>query len=365
MITTLIFAVLAQTQSVQFAEVLDLDGDGIIHPMEAADAIEMLYEEQGVGLPVNEVDSLVQEVQLYKVEDAEFFIKDFDENGDGLIQLDEVPAELLQLVKYADLNHDSVISVQEVIQVNPDSVEVFAQMEIDEIFLDLDTNEDGVIEMDILIEDDPDFAKLVENFDANNDSAISRNEMVDGFAVLDASASFEVEDDVSYMHGTIDESTPFRIMELVYYHPEVKTIIMVDVPGSVDDDSSLRASRIVRNHGLNTHVPSDGEVASGGTDFFQAGVSRTCEKGAKFGVHSWSEFGAEGTDYPRDDEVHQMYLDYCDEMGIPQSFYWYTLDAASADDIHYMTDSELSTFSMLTAPILLPSAEPEALPAVN
>ena len=153
------------------------------------------------------------------------------------------------------------------------------------------------------------------------------------------------------MRGTIDESTPFRVLELVYYHPEVKTIVMIDVPGSVDDDSSLRASRIVRAHGLNTHVPSDGEVASGGTDFFQAGVTRTCEEGALFGVHSWAEFGAEGTDYPRNDEVHLMYLDYCDEMGIPQSFYWFTLDVAPAADIHYMTENELKQYNMLTVPI--------------
>ena len=67
-------------------------------------------------------------------------------------------------------------------------------------------------------------------------------------------------------------------------------------------------------------------------------------------VHSWAEFGAEGTDYPRDSEEHVMYLDYCDEMGIPQSFYWYTLEAASAEDIHYMTSDELVEFRMLTIP---------------
>jgi hypothetical protein len=176
--------------------------------------------------------------------------------------------------------------------------------------------------------------------------------MVAGFALLDASASFDISGDTALMRGTIDESTPFRVMELVYYHPEVKTIVMTDVPGSVDDDSSLRASRIVRSHGLNTHVPSDGEVASGGTDFFQAGVQRTCGKGALFGVHSWAEFGAEGTDYPKYDEVHDMYLDYCAEMGIPESFYWFTLESASAADIHYMTESELHEFKMLTHPII-------------
>jgi hypothetical protein len=154
------------------------------------------------------------------------------------------------------------------------------------------------------------------------------------------------------MNGTIGASTPFRVMELVFYHPEVETIVMVNVPGSLDDDSSLRASQIVRAHKLNTHLRSDGEVASGGTDFFQAGVNRTCERGAKFGIHSWSEFGAEGSDYPRDSEEHQMYLDYCDEMGIPQAFYWYTLEVATADEIYWMTEEELDEYNMITSPII-------------
>jgi hypothetical protein len=46
-----------------------------------------------------------------------------------------------------------------------------------------------------------------------------------------------------------------------------------------------------------------------------------------------------------------MYLNYYDEMGIPQSFYWYTLEAASAEDIHWMTESELEQYNMLTSPI--------------
>ena len=241
---------------------------------------------------------------------------------------------------------------QELLQVNPDSIEVFAQVEIDEIFSDLDKNKDGLIELELFVQDDPEFAEMVLPFDTNKDLRISLDEMVEGFALLDASVSFEIMGSTALMHGLIDVSTPFRVMELVHCHPEVKTIVMVDVPGSVDDDSMMRASRIVRMHGLNTHVPSNGEVASGGTDFFQAGVKRTCERGAKFGIHSWSEFGAEGSDYPRDSEEHKMYLDYYDEMGIPQSFYWYTLKVATANDIYWMTEEELSKYNIVTSPII-------------
>ena len=352
MYITLLSIVLSQSPSLQFAELLDVDGDGLIHPMEAADALQMILAEEGLeALPVGNVDELVDDYRAYYREEAEYFIEDFDENGDGILVLSELPVDLIPFARYSDLDNDGTITVDELLVVNPDSDEVFALVEIDEIYENLDENKDGMIEMEVFVDDDEEFAELVLSFDTNNDKKISREEMISGFAILDAPASFDIEGNNAIMRGTIGVSTPFRVMELVFYHPEVKTIVMTDVPGSVDDDSSLRASRMVREHGLNTHVPSDGEVASGGTDFFQAGVERTCGKGAKFGVHSWSEFGAEGTDYPRDDEVHEMYLDYCDEMGIPRSFYWYPLEVAPAAEIHYMTEDELARYNMLMAPI--------------
>ena len=51
---------------------------------------------------------------------------------------------------------------------------------------------------------------------------------------------------------------------------------------------------MVRNRGIATHLPADGEIASGGVDFFLAGVKRTAEAGAKIGVHSWADDDYEG-----------------------------------------------------------------------
>ncbi|MFT5205465.1 MAG: Ca2+-binding EF-hand superfamily protein [Phycisphaerales bacterium] len=262
MLTTFILLAMAQTSSVDFAKVLDIDGDGVIHPMEAADAMQMFYDETGEGMPIADVDQIIEDYQIYCLEEAEFFIEDFDEDSDGIVQYSEIPDQYLAFAKYADINKDSKITLQELLQVDPNSVEVFAQVEIDGIFLDLDENNDDQIEIEAFVEDNIEFAELVLPFDTNKDKRISRDEMVAGFALLDASASFDISGDTALMRGTIDESTPFRVMELVYYHPEVKTIVMTDVRGSVDDDSSLRASRIVRSHGLNTHVPSDGEIES-------------------------------------------------------------------------------------------------------
>ena len=35
-------------------------------------------------------------------------------------------------------------------------------------------------------------------------------------------------------------------------------------------------------------------------------------------------------------------------MGIAEDFYWFTLNAADADDIHWMTRTEMKRYKMLT-----------------
>ena len=84
-------------------------------------------------------------------------------------------------------------------------------------------------------------------------------------------ATFEIEAETAFMYGVIDYTTPGVVQSLVDEHPEVTRIVMVDVPGSDDDPANLEASRLVRDHGLVTVVPSNGVIASGGVDFFTAG----------------------------------------------------------------------------------------------
>lgn len=89
-------------------------------------------------------------------------------------------------------------------------------------------------------------------------------------------------------------------------------------------------------------------VASGGVDFFLAGTQRRIAKGALVGVHAWSDGFNSATDLADDDPAHQSYLDFYKTVGIDPQFYWYTLDAAPADDMHWMTDDELRRFSIAT-----------------
>lgn len=162
-------------------------------------------------------------------------------------------------------------------------------------------------------------------------------------------AEFAVDGERAVMSGVIDRTTPKVVQALLDEHPNVTTIVMQNVGGSVDDEANLVAARLVRAAGLHTHVPADGEIASGGVDFFLAGVERTVEEGARLGVHSWGgEPGQDGDSVPKDDPQHNLYLDYYAEMGTPAEFYWYTLEAAPASSIHWMSSAEITQYQMTT-----------------
>ena len=64
-----------------------------------------------------------------------------------------------------------------------------------------------------------------------------------------------------------------------------------------------------------------------------AGKKRIVAEGARLGIHSWAGLG---------------FQEYYEQMGIPVSFYWRTLDAAPANGIHWMTEDELGEFMFRT-----------------
>ena len=159
---------------------------------------------------------------------------------------------------------------------------------------------------------------------------------------------FTVVGETAVMNGVIDGEIEDTLKDLLNENPQITTIVMQNVDGSVDDEANLIAAHYVRNQGLNTHIPSSGLVASGGTDFFLAGVKRTAGSNVKIGVHSWSGGSIEAAELPENHIEHKKYLDYYRSMEIPSEFYWFTLKAAPSHDIHWMNQSEIKLYKIVT-----------------
>ncbi len=192
---------------------------------------------------------------------------------------------------------------------------------------------------DVIVDDDGN--EVAPNDAVQNSRAIAQ---FGPFGVVDGST---VE-----MNGTIDSTTPAAFRRMIAAYPHIQTIRMIDCPGSVDDDANLALSRMVRRAGINTHVPKGGSIRSGGVEFFLAGVKRTIEPGAEFGVHSWQdEDGREATDYAANDPVHSAYINFYVDMGLnrdtARSFYNFTNKAAPADGVYYMKPTELAQYQII------------------
>lgn len=62
-------------------------------------------------------------------------------------------------------------------------------------------------------------------------------------------------------------------------------MFMVNVPGSLDDDTNQDPGRALRGARLNTRINSGGIMESGGADLFLAGIERVVHNGARIGVN--------------------------------------------------------------------------------
>lgn len=163
---------------------------------------------------------------------------------------------------------------------------------------------------------------------------------------------FKVLDDTAIeMNGDITSKTLKNFNRLIEQYPDIKIINMNQVPGSTDDETNLKVAQRVYDLGIATHIMDGGEIASGGVDFFLAGVKRTRGNNTSIGVHSWEGDGKTAMDYPKGHEYHLPYINYYTSVGFTQQaaedFYYFTINAAPASGIHWMTDEEIERYGIL------------------
>jgi len=331
-------------------DLLDLEGDGALGRYEAMAEWLKLVEEADLNddgkVTRQELQKFQRERQSDQNEEYRDLLEEFDENEDRRLSVKELPEEFRGAARRADSDRDGFITAVEfgTVHITPRDL---MRGEVESMLEEVDQNGDGKISKDeVPREHLEDFYEA----DTSKNGEVTFDELLDWFAQEEASAQFSIKNDVANMTGVIDGTTPARVLELAIENPQVRMVVLQDVPGSIDDDACLFAGSLLRNFGFKTHVPSGGTIASGGVDFFLAGAERTVEAGSRIGVHSWGGPDGEGRDLPRDDEAHTMYLDFYREMGIPSDFYWFTLGAASEDDIHWMTQKELNRFRCTTKP---------------
>lgn len=167
----------------------------------------------------------------------------------------------------------------------------------------------------------------------------------------DASDCYVIEGTVAKMYGVIGDGSLSDYNKMRTEYPEVTEVVLVNVPGSANDDENIRVGEALHADKINTSLLANSEIASGGVDYFLAGITRRIENGARVGVHSWSDGTvSDASTLPRDHPSHQLYLDYYSDIQYDsgKEFYFFTINAAPSNSIHWMTNSELEQYKMAT-----------------
>ncbi len=199
----------------------------------------------------------------------------------------------------------------------------------------------GIIDEDFNVEIDGQLEGVNDQYAIS----IKGNEAVMGAG----NSKIEVRGNEAYLSGTLGTITYHQIKNIIDNHKAVKTIVLTQVDGSINDAVNMHTGRILREAGLHTKVLSNSNIASGGVDLFCAGNKRTIENGAKLGVHSWAGEDIKADELPKDHPAHQYQIAYFKQMlgeKLGPAFYFYTLSAAPPEDIHYMSDTELKEWKL-------------------
>ncbi len=162
------------------------------------------------------------------------------------------------------------------------------------------------------------------------------------------SAEFNVIGDKAYVNGILGKKAHKSFMKILKEHPNIKTLVLQQVPGSISDEWNVKTCKEVRKRNINTYLESTSIIQSGGVDLFIAGVKRYSENGSKIGVHAWSDLRRGGNTYPPEHEEHDVFVDYFKAIKRDTSFYWFTLKAAPADGMHFMTKQEIEKYNLIT-----------------
>lgn len=188
----------------------------------------------------------------------------------------------------------------------------------------------------------------LEHDETSTPFSYTTNEALEGAGT----SKLEIKGNEAFLSGDLGTITFHQIERMIAEHPEVKTLVLTQISGSINDQINVHTGRLVRKAGLTTKVLANSEIASGAVDLFCAGKERIVEKGARIGIHSWCCLNdLTAIELPKDHPAHQDQIQYFTIMMGPENgpaFYFKTLEAAEFDDIYWMTDQEIIDWKVST-----------------
>lgn len=310
------------------------------------------------GISKMDIDATVQE-QMLKIKAAN--IKVNEQTYPLLFFFPEMDKKKILLITLYQTENDYFTIVQEVVEKELDKKEVdalaalFKGNLIEENAKTPQQIATGNLHIVVnnLDELDLSISGVLKNTEDNKTYNISyrSHETITGAGM----STIEVKGTEAHINGELGTKTYQQLKNMIDQHPEVKTLVLGQINGSVNDAVNMHTGRILREAGLNTKVLSNSSIASGGVDLFCAGQERIVEKGAKIGIHSWCCLDdLTAVEIPKDHPAHKYQIEYftmCLGEQLGPDFYFHTLTAASFDGIHWMSEADMVKWKVATKTI--------------
>ncbi len=160
---------------------------------------------------------------------------------------------------------------------------------------------------------------------------------------------FSIQDDTTALiNGDMGNRIENQFNNLMEDYPDIRLLNFGECPGSKNDEVMMDVAKALRNSGINTHLPAEAVIESGAVDLFLSGKNRTRETGSKIGVHAWSSGNKSAVDYAIGHEEHELYINFYVFCGYSreeaEELYYFIINSAGPDDIHYMTEEEINEY---------------------
>ncbi|PHR32750.1 MAG: hypothetical protein COA38_05955 [Fluviicola sp.] len=309
------------------------------------------YEDEAIS--INDIDSVVN-AEMIQAEAANIFIRDKSYPIDIFFPIPEDDVFII-LLEYTDEGgRKSMLSQIPIKKMRKENISTDVLVLNGTIMGgELDSIPFGNGTVDFKFTDEGDEVHANGTFTTSGDSNTVKfnytgSESLSGLG----DSKLEIIGDEAFLSGDLGTKTYRQIKDLIDNHPNVKTLVLTTISGSVNDAVNMHTGRLVHEAKLNTKVLADSDIASGAVDLFCAGENRIVEQGAKIGIHSWCCVNdLTAIELPKDHPAHKDQLNYFTLImgkGNGPAFYYHTLSAAPFDGVHWMSDEDIQSWKVST-----------------
>jgi len=157
-------------------------------------------------------------------------------------------------------------------------------------------------------------------------------------------------ENVLFLEGDIDSRTDFRLGRALHRFPEIETLVLSSQGGTVYDGLSMATT--IREYGLKTFIPPEGECYSACAYLFFAGIERKSD--GELGVHQLDGLGG---DFTFGQEILSEVFDSLHSYGVPGEVIVKML-RTPPDKMFVYQPNQLAAMNLL-GPV---GAEPQSVP---